>query len=99
MTRRRIKLKPFEIVMLSEMLVLKDSLPRKTLLRCKCLLLLSSGKMLNEVQLMLGVSYTTIRLWKSRYNQKGLDFIFDKKRSGRPLKNINENPRIIAESA
>ena len=90
MPRRRIQLKPLEVITLSEMLVLKESLPCKTLQRCKCLLLLSSGKMLTEVQVMLGVSYTTIRLWKALYKKEGINFLFDKHRSGRPFKSTSE---------
>lgn len=99
MSRRRIQLKPLEVITLSEMLVLKKNLPLRSLQRCKCLLLLSSGKMLTEVQSMLGVSYTTVRQWKALYLKDGTGFIYDKPRKGRPLKSTSVKSRLIAESA
>lgn len=53
--------------------------------RVSGLLQLHRGTDLNKVAASLGVVYQTIAAWRNKYFENGLDFLTDKKRSGRPL--------------
>lgn len=76
--QRRLILKYDEVVLLSEMLIRKD-ISIKILKRCKCLLLLSSGKKLNETSRLLDISYGTALSWRKLYLKHGVNYIFLKK--------------------
>jgi transposase len=49
------------------------------------LLELDRGKTLQAVSQTLGVSENTVRAWRERYGQEGLQMLHDKPRSGRPV--------------
>jgi transposase len=68
-----------------EKLLQGGTLPVKTYQRCQCLLLLDKGKSLRSVSSDLSVSYTTVCKWRKLYQKEGLDFLYDRPRSGRPV--------------
>ncbi|NER82414.1 MAG: helix-turn-helix domain-containing protein [Leptolyngbya sp. SIO1D8] len=53
--------------------------------RATGLLEMDRGKTLKAVSQTLGVSENTVRSWRERYGQEGLQMLHDKPRSGRPV--------------
>lgn len=68
-----------------EDLLAKGSLTAKVYKRATGLLELHRGKQLKEVAATLGVTYQTVSNWRNRYHARGLPFLKDAHRSGRPI--------------
>lgn len=68
-----------------ESLLRKGQLPARVYKRATGLLELDRGKTLTAVSQTLGVSENTVRGWRERYGQEGLQMLHDKPRSDRPV--------------
>jgi putative transposase len=68
-----------------EYLLLKGQLGARTFKRATGLLELDRGKAVSAVAITLGVSESTVRTWRDRYGQHGLQMLHDQPRSGRPI--------------
>ncbi len=68
-----------------ENLLRKGQLGVRTYKRATGLLELERGKPVSAVATTLSVSQTTVRAWRDRYEQEGLQMLHDKPRSGRPI--------------
>lgn len=66
-------------------LLAKGSLKAKAFKRATGLLELDRGKTMQAVAQTLNVDYNTVRAWRHRYQQNGLNSLQDKPRSGRPI--------------
>ncbi len=62
----------------------KGSLNARVARRATALLWLHQGLELNKIAASLGIVYQTVADWRDKYFENGLDFLTDKKRSGRP---------------
>ncbi|MCA1626503.1 MAG: helix-turn-helix domain-containing protein [Acidobacteria bacterium] len=72
-------------------------LPAKLFRRATALLELARGKSLAQVATTLGVTYQTIAAWRDTYFERGLDALYDKARSGRPVRiNGKQRAKITA---
>lgn len=65
-------------------LLAKGTLKARIARRALALLQLHQGLELKHIAVTLGVVYQTVAVWRDKYFQSGLDFLTDKKRSGRP---------------
>lgn len=63
----------------------KGTLNARVARRVSGLLQLHQGTELNKIATSLGVVYQTVAVWRDKYIENGLDFLTDKKRSGRPI--------------
>ena len=63
----------------------KGTLNARVARRVSGLLHLHQGIDLNKIAASLGVVYQTVAGWRDKYFENGLDFLTDKKRSGRPI--------------
>lgn len=68
-----------------ENLLRKGQLGVRQFKRATGLLELDRGKPISAVATTLSVSETTVRAWRDRYEQEGLQMLHDKPRSGRPI--------------
>lgn len=68
-----------------ENLLRKGQLGVRQFKRATGLLELERGKPFSAVATTLSVSETTVRAWRDRYEQEGLQMLHDKPRSGRPI--------------
>jgi putative transposase len=68
-----------------ENLLRKGQLGARQFKRATGLLELERGKSMSAVATTLSVSETTVRTWRDRYEQEGLQILHDKPRSGRPI--------------
>ncbi|HIK40982.1 helix-turn-helix domain containing protein [Thermoleptolyngbya oregonensis NK1-22] len=68
-----------------ENLLRKGQLGARQFKRATGLLELDRGKPVSAVATTLSVSETTVRAWRERYEQEGLQMLHDKPRSGRPI--------------
>jgi transposase len=68
-----------------ENLLRKGQLGVRQFKRATGLLELERGKPISDVATTLRVSETTVRAWRDRYKQEGLQMLHDKPRSGRPI--------------
>jgi transposase len=68
-----------------ENLLRKGQLGVRQFKRATGLLELDRGKAIRAVATTLSVSETTVRAWRDRYEQEGLQMLHDKPRSGRPI--------------
>jgi transposase len=66
-------------------LLSKGNLNVRVARRVSGLLQLNQGLNLNKIAETLGVAYQTVADWRNKYFENGLDFLQDKKRSGRPV--------------
>lgn len=66
-------------------LLAKGSLNARVARRASALLQLHQGASLGEVAQSLGVVYQSIADWRDKYLAKGLEFLQDQPRSGRPV--------------
>ncbi len=66
-------------------LLTKGMLNARVARRASALLGLHQGTELNKLATTLGVVYQTIADWRNKYFENGLDFLSDKKRTGRPV--------------
>ena len=66
-------------------LLAKGTLKAKAFKRATGLLELDRGKTMQEVAQTLHVDYNTVRAWRNRYQENGLNSLHDKPRSGRPI--------------
>ena len=62
----------------------KGMLNARVARRASALLQLHQGSDLNKIAVSLGVVYQTVADWRDKYFANGLDFLTDKKRTGRP---------------
>ena len=62
----------------------KGTLNARVARRASALLQLDQGLKLNQIAANLGVVYQTIADWRDKYLERGLDFLQDKVRTGRP---------------
>jgi transposase len=62
--------------------------------RARILLLAAEGRSNTEIGRLVGVSLPTVRLWRARYVQGGVDGLGDLPRSGRPV--VHDETTIIA---
>jgi len=60
------------------------SVPHGLALRARIILQLDSGKGPLEISLNLGINRGTIHKWRKRFNESGIDGLYDAARSGRP---------------
>jgi len=65
-------------------LLTKGCLKARVARRVSALLQLHQGSDLNKIAAALGVVYQTVSDWRDKYFENGLDFLTDKKRTGRP---------------
>lgn len=63
----------------------KGMLNARVARRASALLQLHQGADLNKIAATLGVVYQTVSDWRDKYFENGLDFLIDKKRTGRPI--------------
>jgi putative transposase len=75
-----------------ESLLSKGVLSAKVFKRATGLLELHRGRTLQSVASTLQVNYNTVAAWRDNYKEHGLDALFDRPRSGRPIE-IDENLR------
>ena len=68
-----------------EKLIKKGELPAKVYRRAISLLELDKGKTFTAVQGIVNVTYPTLKTLSRRYPEEGLDVLYDKPRSGRPI--------------
>src|SRR5450830_1185947 len=71
-----------------------SSIPAGLAQRARILLLAAEGHSNTEIGRLVGVSLPTVRLWRGRYTDGGLDTLGDLHRSGRPA--IHDETSIIA---
>ncbi|MCO6477269.1 MAG: helix-turn-helix domain-containing protein [Phaeodactylibacter sp.] len=65
--------------------------------RAAALLALDEGKLYKEVAAELGVTSTTVSAWAQKYEEKGLGFLKDKHRTGRPRRiTSRQKNKIVA---
>ncbi|MGD1908142.1 MAG: helix-turn-helix domain-containing protein [Leptolyngbyaceae cyanobacterium] len=69
-----------------ENLLRQGQLKARTFKRATGLLELDRGKPVGAVAETLDISETTVRAWRERHSQEGLQMLHDKPRSGRPIK-------------
>lgn len=62
------------------------TLPAKVFKRATALLLLDQGQTLEAVAQTLSVSRQSVSTWRDRFREEALAMLFDKPRSGRPVK-------------
>ena len=67
-----------------EELLKSDKQTTKVHNRCTFLKCVSEGENPSKISKLLGVSRTTIYSWKSDYLEKGLRFLYDAPKTGRP---------------
>jgi transposase len=67
-----------------ESLLSKGTLSARTQKRANALKFLDSGKTIQEVSSLVGVSYSTTHGWVKRYKSNGLSFLKEAFRPGRP---------------
>lgn len=67
-----------------ENLLKLGKLSPKTYKRCEFIKFVSLSAKLPKISELLGLSYQTICTWKKSYLTKGLSFLYDAPRSGRP---------------
>lgn len=91
MSKKYMILSESDRVVLQGML-LKRSLTVKIHKRVESLLLLDSGLNLVSVMQQVGLTYPTLKILISRYEESGLDCLKDKSRPGRPI-NISGEER------
>lgn len=84
MKKRQVELRPTDRDYL-ENLLRKGQLGARQFKRATGLLELDRGKSMSAVATTLSVSETTVRTWRDRYAQEGLQILQDKPRSGRPI--------------
>lgn len=84
MKKCQVKLRPTDRDYL-ENLLRKGQLGVRQFKRATGLLELDRGKSMSAVATTLSVSETTVRAWRERYEQEGLQMLHDKPRSGRPI--------------
>lgn len=63
----------------------KGTLNARVARRASGLLQLHQGLELKKIAANLGVVYQTVADWRDKYFENGLDFLTDRKRSGRPI--------------
>jgi len=83
MKKRCIDLSKKDEIYLKELLS-KGSLPVMVFKRATALLELNRGTLQRDVKPIVGVSITTLSNWSKRYREEGLNFLYDKVRTGRP---------------
>jgi putative transposase len=83
--RRHIELSETEVSSLTS-LISSGQLPAKVFRRATALLELARGKSLAEVAQTLAVTYQTVAAWRDSYRERGLDALYDRARSGRPIR-------------
>ena len=71
-----------------------SSIPAGLAQRARILLLAAEGHSNTEIGRLVGVSLPTVRLWRGRYTDGGLEALGDLHRSGRPA--IHDETSIIA---
>ncbi len=84
MKKQHIELKQEEREALAELLS-KGSLGVKVYKRAQALLALDRGETMRAVAEQVGVSYPTIFAFRDGYKERGLQMLYDKARSGRPV--------------
>lgn len=84
MKKQHIELRKEDLEYLQELLS-KGILKVRKHKRAQGLLELHRGKTFVEVAQLLETSYQTVRAWSKKYNSKGLFFLNDQPRSGRPI--------------
>jgi putative transposase len=65
-------------------LISKGTLPVKTYKRALALLELDEGQTFLVVADKVDATHQTVSVWAQKYNEEGLSFLKDKRRSGRP---------------
>jgi transposase len=66
-------------------LLSKGQIKARVSRRATGLLQLDKGATLQNVADLLGVNYNTVADWRNRYLTEGLECLFDKAKSGRPI--------------
>jgi len=84
MKKYQVELRPTDRDYL-ENLLRKGRLGARQFKRATGLLELDRGKSMSAVATTLSVSKTTVRTWRDRYEQEGLQILHDQPRSGRPI--------------
>jgi transposase len=84
MKKYQVELRPTDRDYL-ENLLRKGQLGARQFKRATGLLELDRGKSMSAVATTLSVSKTTVRTWRDRYEQEGLQILHDKPRPGRPI--------------
>ena len=84
MPPRHVELSPADRDYLEHLLG-KGQMKAREYKRATGLLELDRGKTLKAVSQTLRVSENTVRTWRNRYRQAGLQMLHDKPRSGRPV--------------
>ena len=82
-----------------EDLVSQGSLSVRTYKRALCIKKLDAGLSYQAVSELLEVHYVTVSNWAKMYKQEGLSFLYDKARSGRPIKYDGESASKITALA
>ena len=78
-------------------LLSKGDIKVKTYKRATALIYLDEGKSYQEVSRLLGITYSTLSKWSKLYKISGLDLLYDKPRSGRPISiTAEERAKITA---
>ena len=69
-----------------QLLVKKDTVSRKVFQRAQALLDLDGGATLQYAAAGAGVNYNRVAAWRDNYKECGLQALYDKPRSGRPIR-------------
>ncbi len=78
-------------------LIARGHLKPRGVKRAAALLALDEGKLYKEVAAELGVTSTTVSAWAQKYKKKGLGFLKDKPRKGRPRRiTSRQKEKIVA---
>lgn len=64
----------------------KDNLSRKVFQRAGALLDLDAGHTLQQAAARAGVNYNRVAAWRNNYKAQGLQALYDRARSGRPIR-------------
>lgn len=64
-------------------------------MRARIVVLAAGGVANGEIAARVGVSLPTVRLWLSRFRERGLDGLVDKPRSGRPRTVTDAHIKVV----
>jgi transposase len=77
---------------------LRDTIPpgsKETQLRCLAIIMLGTGSTRDQVMLACGVTERALRKWISAFNEKGIEGLIVRQRSGRPKRIPKQKAKIL----
>jgi transposase len=82
-----------------EKLLKKGNLPARKYRRALALRELNQGETYTQVAKISGATIQSVSIWAKKYRESGLEFLTDKKRSGRPKKMLSVDEAKITALA